>query len=255
MKLFPELETIGMPITFTSIYMSKMYIYYYTKLEFLGYLGFLADIPIHVKKYTSTKTDLEVYKSLCDHFLDYLKKTIDTEKVINAKTYEKIVDYFENAMNNLINSSKFVHQFVYRNFFEHYSFYSQNSYGFILVNSNKDRYYTEDGHRELPEPISILAALEDAKRAYIFIDEDGEQKTYSLGKNEWEEYSNEIKSYYNTNIGNFRAYQRSDYQYYIGVGPEEIPKGAAIKIRGVPMFNSMPFDILEEFCNPRVFKN
>ena len=255
-ELFPDLASLDMPVTFTSIYISKIYIYYYTKLEFLGYLTCLADIPIHVEQHEGAKTDLAIYRKFCSDFLNYLKKTVDSEKIINAKTYEKVVDYFENHIQNLIDTSKFIHGFIYESFFKNYEFFSKNSYGLIRLDKEIEEYFAEEAeevkYKELKRPVKIIPLLKDAIRQYPFFTERGGLRQYSYTKKYgWNAHTSiNLKE---VTIDGFRAYQNYN-EIYLGVGSDEIPGDVDIEIRGVPMFHNMPFDVLEEFCNPKAFK-
>ena len=55
-------------------------------------------------------------------------------------------------------------------------------------------------------------------------------------------------------IEGFREYQADNGVYFLGGGPNEVPQDVPIDMRGVPMFHTMPYDVLEEFCNPNAFR-
>lgn len=259
--LFPQLKDMKLPTTFTSIYIAKMYIYYFTKLQFSSYLYFLADVGPEICQNDSIGIDAESYSKACKELFTVIQQRIEQNKTINEDLYKELINYFEVKVANL---NAFYSKNVYQAFFNQYEFFIDNAYGFILQVGNQ--YVIVGGQvKDIPKPFSLVAMLKDACRIYPVICNDGTIVFASMEWNTWSRnyleivggkeknsegfYYYKIKgigSYYKTKGGNGQTLR------FYGVGFQDIPQDVNLPVRGLPMFNPLPFEELKQFAKPRV---
>lgn len=117
-----------------------------------------------------------------------------------------------------------------------------------MIYQDKESYladvFDKDIIKKLTQPLKVLPLLKDAIRWYPIFAENG--KIYKAGyavEGGWmmhqETYLKEVT------IEGFRAYQADTRGYFLGVGPNEVPQDVPIDMRGVPMFHSVPYGVLE----------
>lgn len=255
--LFPKLKGINLPTTFTSINISKIYMYYFTRIEFSGYLYFLADVGSSLCENDSILIDADIYRTACNDLLNKIQEMINSKQKIDDDDYSNVVSYFEEAIKSINN---FYSKKVYDAFFDNYDFFADNSYGFISV-SDTGYYVSVDfrTEKQLPKPFNLLSMLGDAVRVYPIIKNDGsiELMYYEYG---WKSCVYHIdKTSKNTDEHGFRYYKllpeemsKKPINLY-GVGFEDVPDdNENLSIRGLPMFNDLPFSEIKDFAKPRL---
>lgn len=247
--LFPQLKDMKLPTTFTSIYIAKIYIYYFTRLQFSSYLYFLADVGPQLCQNDSISTDAEIYSKACSDFLAVVEQSIEDNKTINKAIYDELIDFFETKVANL---NSFYSNNVYTIFFEQYEFFVDNSYGFIVTTTSQ-KYYIENGDRKnIPEPFSLVAMLKDAIRIYPVICNDGKIAMVGFDPNSWNPSNSKIIWVKKEGPAGFYYYEDGGFLRFYGVGFKDIPQDVNLPIRGLPMFNELPFEELKEFAKPKV---
>lgn len=257
-KLFPQLNDVKLPTTFTSIYIAKIYMYYFTRLQFSSYLYFLADVGGVYCKNDSVSIDATIYKGACKDFLKEIQDTIGQNDKIDEKTYEDLVNDFETKVSQLKN---FYSRAVYNTFFNKYDFFMDNSYGFIYIEGSNN-YLTDSGMKNVPSPFSLLPMLKDAIRFYPIICSDGTTRLVDYGNaygwdvmNDCEIHGEKIKDpngLYYYEVYNMQAHVVVKNVKLYGVGFKDIPQESEdLYIRGLPMFSALPFDDVKEFAKPQ----
>lgn len=127
--LFPDLK-IQLKPTKNSLLISKVNIFYYTRLQFGQYLQFLSTLPYENTKQSSLEMEVIEYFKICEQFMDYASNNLNGLKFQESQ-YAKTIKYFNKLLNKLINSKKFSNKEIYDRFFEHYSTFQEFAYGVI----------------------------------------------------------------------------------------------------------------------------
>ena len=263
--LFPDLFKFELPTTFTSIFIAKLYIYYFTKLQFSSYLYFLVDVGGKICENDGIKFDAIAFSNACDDLLHKIQDKISVQAKITEDDYNTIVKEFENYVHNL---DRFNSKTVYAIFFNMYDLFVEWAYGFISVDGKDKTYWAVDprtrrqASNPLPKPFGLLSMMEDAVREYPVIKCEGEILLvhFSPGAQEWS-YVNDIAQSldekYEEPAGFFHYILKGsdpEYHYWWSypVGFKDIPKGASSQftIRGLPMFIDLPFDEIKQFAKP-----
>lgn len=130
-ELFPALKNIDLLCSMASLYLSRSYLYYLTRLEFSTYLQLLNDMEMGLVN----SQDLEQYNQLCSNLYEVVVEQSFNPKDYSADIYDQIVADFEQKIRNL---QYFDSLEIYTTFFEHYEFFSDQRCGFAIA-------WTEDG--------------------------------------------------------------------------------------------------------------
>lgn len=252
-KLFPELNAINIPTTFTSMYISKIFMYYLTRVQFSRYLYFLSDVGGELCKNTSINDDADIFREECNKLLSRIQSMISSNKKFDKIDYISIMSDFETRINNL---RPFFSKKVYKYFYDNYIFFVENAYGFIVTLNGS--YYIDGGKgKEFPTPFSLLPMMKDASRAYPVVRQDGSIILAGFELGRWR---------MNAYIWNTKLIDCSGYSYYstksqasgepgmielFGVGFDDIPNNMkSLSIRGLPMIDDLPFKEVREFAKP-----
>lgn len=261
-ELFPQLNEIKLPTTFTSIYIAKLYIYYFTKLQFSSYLYFLNDVGGSICKNDAIEIDAEIYKNACNEFLGIIQNKIKNCDTINEDIYQELVYYFEDKVAEL---TPFYSKKVYDVFYEKYDFFIENSYGFEVV--YEERGYICEGNHDLPVPFSLVGMLKYGARSYPIICNDGTIILADFFENKWSQFiyyqhplvltGDKVKGtngfyYYNCKFADSADDKIFGQFHFYSVGFKDIPKKTKLSIRGLPMFDDLPFDEIKQFAKPNL---
>lgn len=253
-ELFPELNDLKLPLTFTSIYIAKIYIFYLTRLQFAQYLNFLYDIGGEVCGNNAIDIDASIFYKICNDFLKQVQNEINQKSCqkVNEQSYIKWVNDFDGRVNA---STGFNSMDVYRTFFEKYEFFTGNPYGFIAVDTKKLEYFPGN---PVSRPFSIPSMLRHAIRFYPVIHDDG-TVLLAFYDGKWESVTlafnnfvteKDSQGYFYINTG----WEESKFAYpllYL-VGFMDIPSGNEdFYVRGMPMFGELPFAEFKEFAKPK----
>lgn len=161
-KLFPQLKGMAFPMTFSSIYIAKAYVYYLTRLKFASYLNFLADVGKEFCLNSNIKLDADNYARACKQLLDGISRTLSGGNgTFRSGDYENMVAGFEQTIQNMRN---FYSKDSYKCFFDHYRFFIDNACGLICVCiSETGSYYIAgpyDRRAPLPKPFSVIGMMQ-----------------------------------------------------------------------------------------------
>merc|ERR1712238_220036 len=213
--LFPDLKK-GFPLTEKQIYITRLWMFYLTRLEFLQYLSFLVDVGDDLAAYWASqpggeKANLENIKIdvtiFANHCTDKLKKKILSKSEEDSDFSE--ADYFEIVLSfdeQLRDVRGFKSIKVYEKFFDNYDVFHENPLGFVDASKSPTsfKYMTRIISRsphssqrgtsfewKPTDGKSLAALLIDARRCYPVINVDGnsvmayyqpEFTTYYFGK-------------------------------------------------------------------------
>lgn len=272
--LFPQLKTLKLPATFSSIYLAKAYVYYLTRQQFAGYINFLADVGPLMCENPNIVSDAAQYSELCSRILVNISNVMNANGKFTAQDYEAVVARFEQDLKQL---SRFYSQNTYWYFFNHYRFFIDNAYGFIAVNAQKNGRPTSYwafgpnnrvGTRRVPQPFSVTAMMSDNVHVYQVLTNRCHLKSVCYYISGWWEFHNII--------GGISAKPRKDsdgYTYYLADNkqseiPDESPAANDLEYRlygagfaelralknmsvyGRPMISDFDFDNILNFANP-----
>lgn len=277
--LCPDLVR-SFPLTKNQIFVSRLWTFYLTRVEFLQYLYFLEklqasfpdDNTSKLQKDMSIEFDATLFENECDQYRDYIVSESGNKRDITEKKYTELINNFAYRMNKEPFKGLFNSAARYATFFEKYDFFHDNPYGFCCIfEYNKltpNRHYyeviTQNTHYyrgglefdgEILPHLAFQEDDSDARRFYPWMGKDG--IIYFAG------YSGVKKAivcdfwvdkphyFYNRrdDVKSGRQYgfvkhPSSDFHYTLeGIGFEhsDILFKRKYSMRCIPMFNKLPF--------------
>lgn len=267
-KLFPQLKSMALPTTLTSIYIAKAYVYYLTRMQFASYLYFLVDVGEDICENSNIKFDANNYAEACKQLLDNISDTImSCSGTFHSEHYDNIVAGFEQNINNMPN---FYSKKTYLCFFENYNFFVENSSGFIwMFFAGNHSYYldTKSNPLPLPEPFSVIGMMEKGLRFYPILTPDAKLKSAIFAGFAGHKFYPAVKI-----IDGLNAKPKTDshgFKYYIaeykyvteavsagvesrfyGSGFSDLKKLKGASIMGRPMITDFDFNSVIQFADP-----
>lgn len=257
--LFPQLKQIGSLTTFSSINIGRIYIYYQTRVQFLSYLTFIADVGPGASKNPEIQFDVSAYGKKCTELLKQINTKINRSPVFSKQDCDVIIGKFER---DLLASTDFMSRKVYQVFFEHYDFFVNNACGFIFTRFNEDKIWTypdrNENYKPVPEVFSTKFMLKDACRVYPIIQKTGEMHAVAYCKKNWVRWDVEKQQIWDTRTideNGFAYYTLSNRtrfpERYYEVGFDELNQvKGTININGLPMMQEVDLDEILNFANP-----
>lgn len=192
-EIFPDLKLNFKP-TLNSMFMAKLNMFYYTRLQFGQYLKFLSQLPYEDIKQDNMDFEVRSYFNICDTFLNTVIKDLSVES-FDKTQYEMIINSFDESLKNLEKNGKFTNRNIYNIFFNNYGFFENNAYGVIpnftaINNLYPSRFYPSI-YLEITPPISgdeqkLKKMLAHAVRLYPIINKDGSCHLTFYSKGRWE---------------------------------------------------------------------
>lgn len=165
--LFPDLVPNGRSRTLSNAYQAKLYTYYLTRVHFSQYLSFVCDTGLGEND--SLADDVAWYESRSDDLLTSINRA---KPPITGDFVDKTIIAFET---NVRTAPHFYSIAVYREFFEHYDFYTSCAYGFITAHfwpNTTSGFYLSDPAGWIPtpsNPFNLAEMMSDAIRIYPVI--------------------------------------------------------------------------------------
>jgi hypothetical protein len=270
-ELFPQLKTISLPTTFSSIYIAKTFMFYLTRLQFASYLYFLADVGHQLCENPLIEQDAAGYYNACQKFSAAISAELSKNKQFAEEDYYRLVKLFDSKYVKEIayfNSAK-----IYELFYENYQYFIENGVGFIQLykdeSDNKLKYYGYDGiSKPAPTPFNVLAMLGDGQRLYPVLKADGSIKFVGCsGDGRWDMFriaAGDITTAKRTDesgIGYYKAQHlnpswlpdtgdmHKDRRIY-GFNINELAKIQSISIQGKPFIQVFDFAEIRRFAEP-----
>jgi hypothetical protein len=199
-EIFPELK-LSMEPTLTAIYIAKVNIFYYTRLQFGQYLQFLSQLPFSVTQQKNLDVEVSFYFLTCDKFLEQVTKDMyDTP--FDEKKYNMTIASFDEYLTRLEETGDFTNRNIYKIFFENYKFFEDNAYGIIPYLDSFEYHYQintslypieiVDGYRDMGSFLDAgihnktKKVLEEAVRLYPVINKDGSIYLAFYSRGSWE---------------------------------------------------------------------
>ncbi|MDR1664011.1 MAG: hypothetical protein LBR83_03705 [Clostridiales bacterium] len=173
-ELFAEqMKGLSLPVTFTSIYIAKAYVYYLTQLQFSSYMNLMSDAGPTIADNPNIANDARLFAGYC---ADLLKNTTaSVSAAISGKgkftndDYEKIVSAFEQNLNNMSQARRFFSLSTRWYFFNNHKFFMDMACGCVfavLYNDGRAVYLTGAADKPLTQQMSVATMLKDAIRTY-----------------------------------------------------------------------------------------
>lgn len=264
--LFPQLKSMALPTTFTSIYIAKAYVYYLTRMQFASYLYFLLDVGEDICENANIKFDANNYSEACKQLLDNISDTImSCGGTFHSDNYENIVARFEQHINNM---SNFYSKKTYLCFFENYNFFVENSSGFIMtqISDTHSSYCdTKANEQPLPKPFSVIGMMEKGLRLYQVLTPDAKLKSVVYINRSFvtavnitdglnakpKTDSHGFKYYIAENKLSTEAVSANNVECrFYGSGFSDLKKLKGTSIMGRPMITDFDFNSVIKFADP-----
>jgi len=206
-KLFPQLNRT-FPQNDDRIYVTRLWLYYLTRIEFLQYLRFqivvlgnCSQLPVYwtamgsvTANLEQTENDANLFSILCDGLKKEIVKALKKPDFSQVDYLDQILAFDDKLrIENRFNFRSSIK--VYDTFFDNYDVFHNNPLGFIGVRSANLKldtlsYWAKDGWPPvdcwLPVGgLSIPALLPDARRHYPMINIDGRTVMVIYGANKY----------------------------------------------------------------------
>mmetsp|Transcript_46661 Transcript_46661/g.52686 ORF Transcript_46661/g.52686 Transcript_46661/m.52686 type:complete len:672 (+) Transcript_46661:75-2090(+) len=257
--LFPDLKK-EFPLTENRIYITWLWLFYLTRLEFLQYLCFLVDVGDELADYWdrrsggvkadlgNTKSDVTNFSVRCDQLKEDIVVVLKNNSDFSEADYLEKVLLFDERLGE---DRDFSSQKVYDTFFDYYDVFHNNPLGFVAISKFGDapfykssrsdsNYWAPIGNKLLP------VLLIDASRVYPVINVDGASAMvdYDPRLNRFSVYSDDPIFSYQKDLYNAfaeEAYVKFGKTTYYGVSYRQLLLNGG-KMFGVPFLSKLPFD-------------
>jgi len=197
--LFPDLKK-EFPLTENRIYITRLWMFYLTRLEFLQYLHFLIDVGDDLAKWwasqpggvkailVNTENDAKFFAIHSDTLKKKIMKKLEDNSDFSEADYLETVLLFDEELRD---DRHFTSKKVYNTFFDNYDVFHENPLGFVeaslfKMNELQQKYMTRKGPKVMDrqwewhtfewKPTDgkrLPALLTDARRCYPVINVDG----------------------------------------------------------------------------------
>lgn len=273
--LFAEqMRSLALPVSFTSIYIAKAYVYYLTQLQFASYMSLMSDADPYFSDNSNIVSDAAMFVGFCGELLKSINITVNDALKKYGKfmetDYEKVVAAFEGKINKVAQEKRFFSAETRRHFFENYKFLMDMAGGGVFVCMFDDgtvSYFTNTGI-DIVSKKSVATMLKDALRVYQCLTPKGELRPI------YYENGNAKPTYRITNglkaERKFDECQRAYYAMSNNAGEMDIPDASdaaniverryypanlndmkdAVTVCGVPMIADVDFNSILDFANP-----
>jgi len=186
--LFPDLKK-EFPITENRIYITRLWMFYLTRLEFLQYLHFIIDVGDDLAEYwdkyspggvkadlLNTKSDAANFSDRCDKLKEDIAVVLKNNSDFSEADYLEKVLLFDERLGE---DREFSSLMVYNTFFQYYDLFHNNPLGFVVgfdTTRGVRSYYNSRSNANASGPMGnkrLAILLIDANRRYPVINVNG----------------------------------------------------------------------------------
>jgi hypothetical protein len=272
--LFPALATYPSATSPKSINLSKLYVFYLTRIHFAQYLAFLKDVGVDWHKNEALDEDLQLLHERCGDLYSQILLA-SSGQTLSDDTFKKIISDFKQQLLGGVGSKKFYSEPIYKIFGENYNFFMKCPYGFVAVyeggSNYPGRFYLSDDVFEQSDfrasPVkgqfTLIRLLRNAIRIYPVFSQTGTLSFVTYFRDVWQSVpiildSSRFQDNYITkrhagfvDKDGFKNYVTSSTpstsSWLYPVDFDCVAADTIEPIRGAPMLYRLPFEFFQSY--------